>query len=54
MGTGCCGSASGELCAESTSTAWKAKLEGVNVEDIETVQWGGGEERRGWTHEKQR
>ncbi|KAJ7840956.1 hypothetical protein B0H14DRAFT_2587169 [Mycena olivaceomarginata] len=43
-GTGCWGSASGELCAESTNTAWKAKLEGVNVEDVETVRWGGGEE----------
>ncbi|KAJ7894906.1 hypothetical protein B0H14DRAFT_3640676 [Mycena olivaceomarginata] len=49
-------SVSGELCAESASTAWKAKLEGVNVEGVETMQWGGGEEeeRRGWTCEKQR
>jgi hypothetical protein len=48
----CWGSVSGELCAELTSTAWKAKLEGFNVEDVETVQWGGEEERRGWTSEK--
>jgi hypothetical protein len=44
----------GELCVESTNTAWKAKLEGVNVENVEMVWWGGGEEERGWTCEKQR
>ncbi|KAJ7713345.1 hypothetical protein B0H14DRAFT_3171654 [Mycena olivaceomarginata] len=53
--TVCWSSVSGELCAESASTAWKAKLEGVNVEGVETMQWGGGEEeRRGWMCEKQR